>query len=71
MLSAAPVARTASPILNVVTGDTACGSKAMVFRGGDPGIDDLQNAIDMLVNQRSAFPSENRPCQRVNEWFGG
>ena len=36
--------------------------------GGSPGIDGSQNAINMLVNQSSAFPSET---ERVGESAGG
>ena len=36
--------------------------------GGIPGIDGSQNAINALVDQRSAPPSET---ERVREWTGG
>ena len=58
---AGPISRTTSPVLNpttIVFGVTPPVVPKLWPSVGSPGIDGSQNAINVLVNQRSASPSE-------------
>ena len=68
---AGPIARTTSPVLNpttIVFGVTPPVVPKLRPSVGSPGIDGSQNAINVLVNQRSASPSET---ERVGKSTSG